>query len=408
MNYSSRQTAREKTYSRAEHMIQSILDNDLYKFSMQQAVQTLYPRAQVRYAFFNRGNTPFPEGFAELIQTEIEKMSHLRLSNKEKAFLQERCYFLTPVYLDFLSTYQYNPGEVTVQQQGKNLSIAINGPWYRTILWEVPLMAIISEAYFKATGQKGLSKKERRKINLDKAKLLRKNGVKFADFGTRRRFSFSNHHQLISDLISVKNQTLIGTSNVHLAFIHDLVPIGTLAHEWFMFHSVLNGYQMANASAQKAWVRVFHGDLGIALTDTYTTDVFLSSFDTFNAKLFDGVRQDSGDPLLFTDKLIRHYQAKHIDPATKTIVFSDGLDAEKAVMIHRYCSGRVRDAYGIGTNLTNDVGVTLLNMVIKLTACRVSPDTPWRNTVKLSDDPGKHTGDPDELEYCMRLFHLND
>ena len=175
-----------------------------------------------------------------------------------------------------------------------------------------------------------------------------------------------------------------------------------------MFHAVLHGYQMANPSAQDAWVKVFHGDLGIALTDTFTTDVFLSTFDTFYAKLFDGVRQDSGDPFLFTDKIIQHYKRLHINPSTKTIVFSDGLDVEKAVKIHQYCNGRIRDAYGIGTNLTNDVGVTPLNMVIKLTKGRTSLDKPWRNTVKLSDDNGKRTGDPKELKNCMGIFHLPD
>ena len=201
-------------------------------------------------------------------------------------------------------------------------------------------------------------------------------------------------------------RTLTGTSNVHFAHKFNLTPIGTLAHEWFMFHAVLNGYQMANSSAQDAWVRAFHGDLGIALTDTYTTDVFLSSFDTFYAKLFDGVRQDSGNPFIFTDKIVRHYERLHIDPSIKTIVFSDSLEVETAVQIHQYCRGRVRDAYGIGTCLTNDVGVTPLNIVIKLIKCRTSRNAPWQHTVKLSDDRGKHTGDPDELNHCMDMFHL--
>lgn len=389
-------------------MIQSILDNDLYKFSMQQAVHMLYPRAQVTYAFINRGETPFPDGLGRQVRLEIEKMSLLRLSAEQKAFLQDKCYFLTPVYLDFLESYRYNPDEVMIRQENEHLFIEINGPWYRTILWEVPLMAIISEAYFIATKQKGISTEKRRQINLEKAAVLGKNRVKFADFGTRRRFSSANHEQVIQDILSCGDHTLTGTSNVHLAHKYGLTPIGTLAHEWFMFHSVLHGYQMANASAQDAWVRVFHGDLGIALTDTYTTDVFLSTFDTFHAKLFDGVRQDSGDPFKFTDTMVEHYKRLHIDPASKTIVFSDGLDVDKAVNIHAYCKGKIKDAYGIGTNLTNDVGVTPLNMVIKLARCRASEDKPWRSTVKLSDDTGKHTGDSKELKNCMGIFHLSD
>ena len=389
-------------------MIQSILDNDLYKFSMQQAVHMLYPRAQAQYEFINRGLTPFPDGFALKVKAQIEMMADLKLSPAQKAFLETKCYFLTPVYLDYLESYKYDPGEVTIHQDKDILILKITGPWYRTILWEVPLMAIISETFFKMTRQKPASEQKRRSVNLDKARVLGSNAVKFADFGTRRRFSARNHDQLIQDLLRYKNHTLIGTSNVHFAHQFNITPIGTLAHEWFMFHAVLHGYQMANSSAQDAWVKVFHGDLGIALTDTYTTDVFLSTFDTFDAKLFDGIRQDSGDPFLFVNKIIKHYEKLHIDPSTKTVVFSDGLDIEKAVKIHHYCNGRIRDAYGIGTNLTNDVGVTPLNMVIKLTKCRASSDKPWRNTVKLSDDKGKHTGDPKELKNCMSIFHIPD
>jgi nicotinate phosphoribosyltransferase len=387
-------------------MIQSILDNDLYKFSMQQAVHMLYPRAEAQYEFTNRGLTSFPDGFALAVKKEVEKMADLRLSVDQKTFLEKTCYFLTPVYLDYLESYAYDPDEVIITQEKDRLILHIKGLWYRTILWEVPLMALISEVFFKITGQKSVTDKERRGINLDKARKMEAGAVKFADFGTRRRFSSRNHEMLIQDLLSHKSHTLNGTSNVHFAHQFHIKPIGTLAHEWFMFHAVLHGYQMANSSAQDAWVTVFHGDLGIVLSDTYTTDVFLSTFDTFYAKLFDGVRQDSGDSFHFIDKIIGHYRKLHIDPTTKTIVFSDDLDVEKAIQIHRHCNGRIRDAYGIGTNLTNDVGVTPLNMVIKLSKARVCADKPWRNTVKLSDDKGKLTGDPEELKICMGLFHL--
>ncbi len=389
-------------------MIQSILDNDLYKFSMQQAVHMLYPRAQAQYEFINRGLTPFPDGLAKKVELEIEKMAAFKLSLDQKTFLEKTCYFLTPVYLDYLESYRYDPDEVRIKQEKDILTLKITGSWYRTILWEVPIMAIISELFFKMTRQKIDPKNEIQQKNLNKAKALSDNGVKFADFGTRRRFSAGNQENVIRDFLNHGNHTLIGTSNVHFAHVFDFKPIGTFAHEWFMFHAALHGYQMANPSAQDAWVRVFHGDLGIALTDTYTTDVFLSTFDTFHAKLFDGVRQDSGDPLAFADKIIQHYKKLHIDPSAKTIVFSDGLDVEKAVKIHKYCNGRIRDVYGIGTSLTNDVGVTPLNMVIKLTKCRASLNKPWRKTVKLSDEKGKHTGTPEELKNCMSIFHLSE
>lgn len=387
-------------------MIKSILDNDLYKLTMQQAVHTLYPRVDVEYLFINRSKneTCFPDGFARVLKQEIKKMAELKLTKEEKQFLKNTCYFLTPVYLDYLESYRYNPDEVQISQTGPELSITIKGPWYRTILWEVPVMAIVSELYFIMTQPSILPEVQRHAINLNKAKVLAHHQIRFADFGTRRRFSFQAHQDLIADLLNQKNATLFGTSNVHLARRFNIKPIGTLAHEWFMFHAVLRGYQMANPAGINAWVNVYHGDLGIALTDTYTTDVFLPAFDTMWAKLFDGVRQDSGNPFAFVDKIIDHYERLHIDPLTKTIVFSDSLDIEKAVAIHEYCKGKIKDSYGIGTNLTNDVGVTPLNIVIKLSKCRIAESKPWHDTVKLSDDPGKHTGNAEEIEYCLELL----
>ncbi len=387
-------------------MIQSILDNDLYKFTMQQAVHMLYPRAEAEYIFINRGETPFPDSFGKMVSAEVEKMADLKLLPQEKEYLSKTCYFLTPVYLDYLESYQFRPEEVVIRQKKDKLLLTIKGPWYRTILWEVPLMAIISELFFKTTNADPVGDEKRNTINVEKAELLAKNNIRFADFGTRRRYSFTNHRSLIHDVLSVEANTMIGTSNVHLARQFNIKPIGTMAHEWFMFHSALHGYQVANPAAIHAWVKVFHGDLGIALTDTYTTDVFLTKFDTMHAKLFDGVRQDSGDPIAFIGKIIAHYEKLHIDPKIKTIVFSDGLDIGKAVQVHRLCKCKIKVAYGIGTNLTNDVGVTPLNIVIKMAKCRTSPDRPWCNTVKLSDDPQKHTGMKQELEHCMSVLNL--
>lgn len=387
-------------------MIQSILDNDLYKFTMQQAAHILYPHADAEYRFFDRGTTAFPPGFVHKIRNQVDKMAELRLSRDEKKFLADTCPFLTPAYLDFLESYRYVPGEVTLEQDKDDFSLTVTGPWYRTILWEVPLMALISETYFSLTGLPILDREKIRKINRKKAQTLAANQVSLADFGTRRRYSGANQEDMLRDILDVEGNTLIGTSNVHFARKFKIPPIGTLAHEWFMFHAVLAGYRMANIAAQDAWVRVFRGDLGIALADTYTTDVFLSGFDTLHAKLFDGVRQDSGDPLAFVRKMLSHYKKLHIDPLCKTIVFSDGLDPHRAVAIHEKCRGRIKDAYGIGTNLTNDVGVVPLNMVIKLSKARPGPTDAWQDTVKLSDDKGKRTGTPEELANCLRILGI--
>ncbi|MBP9599065.1 MAG: nicotinate phosphoribosyltransferase, partial [Desulfobacter sp.] len=181
---------------------------------------------------------------------------------------------------------------------------------------------------------------------------------------------------------------------------------GTLAHEWIMFHAALTDYATANAAAMDAWLKVYPDVLGIALTDTFTTKVFLKAFNRDRAGRFSGVRHDSGDPEIFTRDILSHYREKGIDPASKAIVFSDGLDVERAMKIHRFCRGKVKDSYGIGTNLTNDVGVDPLNIVIKLSWVQPEPGMEGRPTVKLSDDPGKHTGDPGELLHCRKSLGL--
>ncbi len=227
--------------------------------------------------------------------------------------------------------------------------------------------------------------------------------VDFAEFGTRRRFSAKNQALVIKDILSVENNTMIGTSNVHWAKQFGLKPIGTHAHEWFMFHAAEHGYKRANRAAIDAWSSVFRGHLGIALTDTYTTDLFLRSFDSVEARLFDGVRQDSGDPYVFVDKLIAHYRKLRINPLTKTIVFSDELDVDNAISLKEYCEGKINTSFGIGTNLSNDLGSKPLNMVIKLSQCRSRTEAEWVPMIKLSDTEGKHTGDADEIALCLRI-----
>lgn len=385
-------------------MIQSILDNDLYKFTMQQAVHRLYPRAQAEYEFTNRGATAFPQGFAQRVKQEIEKMAGLSLSQSQKAYLKNTCSFFTPTYLDYLESYTYNPDEVILGQAKEHFFLTVKGPWHRTILWEVPLMATISETFFSMTAPTPPFIKNIKQRNQDKAAVMAANQIYFADFGTRRRFSFATHDTLIQDILGQKNHTLIGTSNVHLAQKFGIPPIGTLAHEWIMFHGAITGYKKANATAMEAWIKVFKDELGIALADTYTTEVFLSSFDARLAGHFDGVRQDSGDPIAFIKKLVLHYENLHIDPATKTIIFSDGLDIKGATAIHNECKDKIKDAYGIGTHLTNDLGVAPLNMVIKLSRCQLNPEKPWHQTIKLSDDRGKHTGNQAELDSCIKIL----
>lgn len=384
-------------------IIRDFLDNDLYKFTTMNAIQKKFPDAEVVYRFVNRGNTLFPPGFAEAVRKEVDAMEALSLSRENERFLRARCYYFDSVFFDLLKGFRFNPEEVKVSQQGGVLNVEIRGLWYRTVLWEVPLLAIISELYFRMTGQEAHGLEERAVM---KAKAFAGMHAEISEFGTRRRFSFEVQDRVIGILKENMKELLNGTSNVYFAMKYNLTPMGTHPHEWFMYHGAHFGYRSANAMALANWVDVYDGSLGIALSDTYTSDNFFNSFDTKYAKLFDGLRWDSGDPFEFTEKALRHYRRHRVDPTGKTIVYSDALDLESVKKIKEYVAGRLHDVYGIGTYLTNDVGVTPLNIVIKLFECRPKGSDVFLPTVKLSDVAGKHTGDSAEIDLCLKMLRL--
>ena len=284
----------------------SLLDNDFYKFTMQQGVIRLFPEAKARYEFINRGNHSFPPGFAEALRNAVDQMALLKLSSEEKLFLSSCCHYLDPVYLDFLDGYRYNPDEVEIIQHGDKLKIRIEGFWYRTILWEVPLMSLICELYYTHNHSERISNEEVKECNKKKIEKFKNLGVTVAEFGTRRRYSYQVHRQVVQALKQYGNGSFIGTSNVHMAMLQQTKPIGTHAHEWFMFHAACYGFKMANAMGLENWVKVYRGDLGIALSDTYTTEVFFRQFDKMYSKLFDGVRQRLS---FLTDSTIRKLPA---------------------------------------------------------------------------------------------------
>ncbi|WP_018335963.1 MULTISPECIES: nicotinate phosphoribosyltransferase [Butyricimonas] len=384
-------------------IIHDFLDNDLYKFTTMNAIQKKFPDAEVVYRFVNRGNTLFPPGFAEAVKKEVDAMENLALSRENERFLRGKCYYFDSVFFDLLKGFRFNPEEVKVSQQGGVLDVEIRGLWYRTVLWEVPLLAIISELYFRLTGQEARGMEERAAM---KARAFAELRAEISEFGTRRRFSFEVQDRVIGILKENMKELLNGTSNVYFAMKYNLTPMGTHPHEWFMYHGAHFGYRSANAMALANWVDVYDGSLGIALSDTYTSDNFFNSFDTKYAKLFDGLRWDSGDPFEFTEKALRHYCRHRVDPTSKTVVYSDALDLEGVKKIKEYVAGRLHDVYGIGTYLTNDVGVTPLNIVIKLFECRPKGSDVFLPTVKLSDVAGKHTGDPDEIDLCLKMLRL--
>ena len=369
----------------------SMLDNDFYKFTMQQGVIRLFPAAKARYQFINRGNHSFPPGFGQALRNAIDALAGLQLSREEKRFLQVTCPYLDPLYLDFLEGYRYNPEEVHIEQHNDQLQVRIEGLWYRTILWEVPIMSLICELYYTLKGIDRISNEEVAVHTREKIERYRNLGVTVAEFGTRRRHSYQVHRYVVQALKQYGQGSFVGTSNVHMAMVNQTRPIGTHAHEWFMFHAARYGFKMANALGLEHWVQVYRGDLGIALADTYTTEVFFKQFDKMFSKLFDGVRHDSGDALLFADKVINHYQRLGIDPKSKTIIFSDALNYDKVARIAEHCRGRIGMSFGIGTNLTNDVGPEAMNIVVKMTEAHPQ-DGEWTEVIKLSDEHGKYTG----------------
>lgn len=374
---------------------------------MQQGVVRLFPAAKARYKFINRGKHSFPPGFSILLRKAVNEMALLKLSREEKKFLQSNCPYLDPVYLDFLEGYRYDPEEVHIEQTGDQLEVIVEGFWYRAILWEVPLMSLICELYYVLNNTIRINDEEVIEITRKKIESYTALGVTVAEFGTRRRYSYQVHRLVMQALKQYGEGSFIGTSNVHMAMLHRTKPIGTHAHEWFMFHAARYGFKMANAIGLENWVNVFRGDLGIALSDTYTTEVFFKQFDKMFSKLFDGVRHDSGDALLFADKVIAHYQRLGIDPRTKTIIFSDALNYDKVERIANHCNHKIGISFGIGTNLTNDVGPKPMNIVIKMTAAHPQ-DGAWTEVVKLSDEPGKYTGNAKMINLAKTILDIDE
>lgn len=376
-------------------MISSLLDNDFYKFTMQAAVRKLYPRTPVEYRLFPR-RTPLPwnDTYVDIVRESMSAMGGLRLRNEEADWLKGLHVFENE-YIDWLRGFALDPDAVRLRKtRGNELAVVVAGNWADVILWEVPLLAILSEAYY-ATIQTGwdLNLDAYHAKTLQKGRRLSEAGCPFSDFGTRRRRSRAVQECAIHAFAELgEGSTFSGTSNVNLARRYGVKPIGTVAHEWTMAIGGLHGAAEANRTACRQWLEV-HGHIPlIALTDTYTVDLFIDNFDSDLAEAYDGVRHDSGDPFRFADRFERFYRDNGINPKGKTLVFSDSLDVDRAIEIQRHVDGRMKTAYGIGTHFMNDLGDRPLDIVIKLTEINHRP------VAKLTDDPGKATGSGEAVE----------
>ncbi|MDR1915540.1 MAG: nicotinate phosphoribosyltransferase [Synergistaceae bacterium] len=392
-------------------VVRSLLENDLYKFSMWQALMHSHPGARAEYSFICRSEPLYP--LVELIpdiERELDHLCTMFFTQEELDYLSTLSY-MKDDFVDYLTVFRFQRRFVTVEANGGNLAIRASGPLVHVMGFEIFVLYIVSELYYRRLRAEGVLDDARRRL-MSKIDLLRSEpGVDdpttpfiMFDFGLRRRYSAAWQSEVVSTLARELPNQFKGTSNVHLARELGITPVGTMAHEYMQafqaFGIRLRDFQKASLGA---WVQEFRGNLGTALTDVIGVDAFLNDFDLYFAKLFDGLRHDSGDPYEWGEKVIAHYKKLHIDPRTKRLVFSDTLDLPRALAIYRYFRGRIQTSFGIGTNLTNDTSIPALNIVMKMISCNGQP------VAKISDSPGKTTGvDETFMAYLRQVFSKPD
>jgi len=391
----------------ADRIVQSLLDTDFYKLTMMQAVLHNYPNVDVEWEFRCRNGEDLRPYLGQ-IRAQIEHLAELSISDEQLGFL-EKISFMKPDFLRFLGLFRFNLRYVRMGIENDQFYLRLQGPWLHVILFEVPLLAIISEVRNRNRYPQVQLQQARDQL-LRKFDWLRANAtgdelaeLQLADFGTRRRFSYGVQEEVVKVLKDGFPGRFVGTSNVHLAWKLDIKPLGTMAHEWIMAHQQLGPRLIdSQIAALDCWVREYRGLLGIALTDCITMDAFLRDFDLYFAKLFDGLRHDSGDPVQWAEKAIAHYRSLGIDPMTKTLVFSDGLDLPRSLEIFRALRGRINVSFGIGTNLTCDIpGVAPMSIVLKMTDCNGQP------VAKISDEAAKtQCRDPNFVSYLRHVFQV--
>ena len=392
-------------------IITSLLDTDLYKFTMWQAMLHRHPQTEAEYEFVCRTPTAFP--LTELlpeVERELDALCSLRFTQEDLDYLAS-LRFMKSDFIDFLRIFQFQRSFIKAWAQGDTLHIVARGPQVHVMGFEIYVLAIVNELYFRRfdaeaaliEGRKRLALKiEQLKHLAVEAKL--RNPFELFDFGVRRRFSGTWQREVVQAFAQETAQWFKGTSNVLLARDLNLVPIGTMAHEYLQSYQAL-GVRLRDfqVAALEDWVQEYRGDLGIALTDTVGMDAFLADFDMYFAKLFDGLRHDSGDPYEWGEKALAHYAKLRIDPQNKRLVFSDGLNLDTALALYHRFADRIQCGFGIGTRLTNDMGLETINIVMKLTHANGQP------VAKISDSPGKTLcNDETYLAYLRQVFSIPD
>lgn len=398
-------------------IVRDVLETDAYDCSMGNAILALYPNAWVRYRFIDRGGTRYPKGFADLINDKIQDTRYIKSDPKIREFLATKWNFLYKEYFEFIKLFQFNPKLVKFWQDADGrLFGTIAGRWIDVILFEQVCLMIVTQTYNEIMGfypdSNWLSQ-------LDPAiETFYKESIFFSEFALRRRAYAFMHDEVNLYLYKyagdfTKGGVYVGTSSPYHSAVHGLSPKGTVAHQWYQFHAAIYGVEHANLTANNAWRAVYGDNLGTALTDTFTSDYFWATLPGILGRLFKSYRQDSGNPFIWTDHAYRYFADKKIDPAEVTLMYTDSLDAAKAVEIARYAKNYgFQVAFGLGGFFTNNKmffksspGYQPLKIVVKLEAVSLDEGQTWKTTAKLSDDEGKHSGDPQKVLEYLEVIH---
>lgn len=399
-------------------IVNHFTDNDLYTFTCMYYILQKYPRAEVKYQFFDRNHTKYPKGFDALLREQLQHMQEVMITDEERAFMTRSFPFLPYWFINvFLRGYRFNPNELTIAQDEEGyLSIEIQGRWWSTIMWEMPILATISELMHTLNGDNNIYNAEHEyEKSYQKGRAIWENGLTLGDMGTRRRFSFAHQERVIDALIAsyrdVVKETegkcgkFTGTSNVYFAMKKGIPCLGTMSHQCISFEEVVSGVIECNYNVMNKWSEVYDGNVGIFLYDCFGDDVFFNNLSKRMAMTFSGLRIDSGVEEEQVDKIVAKYKQLGIDPMTKQAVFSNGLNIERAIEIHRYCQGKITDSYGVGTFLTCDItDCKPMNIVVKLVSGRITESREWHPCVKLSCDKGKTLGDKKKCEYLLSIL----
>lgn len=400
-----------------QQIVKHFTDNDLYTFTCMYYIVQSYPRAEVEYTFFDRNKTVYPDGFYALLREQVDMMKNVVITDEEIEFMQQKCYYLPKWFIDvFLRGFRFNPAEVDISMDKDNhLHVSVKGKWYSAIIWEMPILSCVSELMHILNGDtKIYDEQTEREYIRKKSEQIFSSSLVIGDMGTRRRFSFEHQKVVLEEMSRVYKEKqwsgiFTGTSNVWFAMKLGLNPLGTMSHQIISFEENCSSVFEVNHSVMEKWAEVYNGDLGIYLYDCFGDNVFFNNFSKKMAMLFSGLRVDSGNEEEQIDKIVAKYKELGVNPLTKQVIFSNGLNIKRAIEINNYAKGKIIPSFGVGTFLTCDVAsgggvIKPMNIVVKLTRSRITESREWHDCVKLSCDKGKTLGNEMKCKYLQSVI----